>query len=439
MSFPNIPAGMGWPFVDATTGEFQSTAVKNWLGEKIESQTARVVNLGSLPGAAGDGTTDNTAIFQAAFDSVGEGEHVAFFLPVGTWLCGALKVKSHTVIQGVTAGTFGSNSFVGTRTSVLKLKAGTNAPLLTDNDAAWSYGVTLQDLAFDGNKANQTVAAPLIELKDAASGQDPVWRLNRVSIRNSKGDGLRVGTYRRAMKMSQSEVLDNDGNGIALDATDCSITDTFIGRNGMYGIAITASVQHIHACDIWHNLMAIHIAATGFATTITNCVIDSSEQHGIWSAAPYTVIAATFFHSNGQEANNTYDHINFGFPALTAQGSSVIGCSMRHDPAVTNKARYGIQTNIMVNMQGLSYNPDGVPWTTGLTGNGQLLALMMRSQGIRDGADFILGAGTGTRLGTAATQKLGFYGATPIVRPSGVAVTAAGIHAALVSLGLISA
>jgi hypothetical protein len=31
----------------------------------------------------------------------------------------------------------------------------------------------------------------------------------------------------------------------------------------------------------------------------------------------------------------------------------------------------------------------------------------------------------------------GFYGATPIVKPTGVAVTAAGIHAALVSLGLI--
>ena len=30
-NFPALPAGMGWPFVDDDTGEFQSTAVKGWL------------------------------------------------------------------------------------------------------------------------------------------------------------------------------------------------------------------------------------------------------------------------------------------------------------------------------------------------------------------------------------------------------------------------
>ena len=35
--------------------------------------------------------------------------------------------------------------------------------------------------------------------------------------------------------------------------------------------------------------------------------------------------------------------------------------------------------------------------------------------------------------------KIGFFGATPVVKPTGVAVTAAAIHGALVSLGLISA
>lgn len=36
MSIPDIPAGMGWPFVDADTGEFQSTAVKGWLSATID-------------------------------------------------------------------------------------------------------------------------------------------------------------------------------------------------------------------------------------------------------------------------------------------------------------------------------------------------------------------------------------------------------------------
>lgn len=39
----------------------------------------------------------------------------------------------------------------------------------------------------------------------------------------------------------------------------------------------------------------------------------------------------------------------------------------------------------------------------------------------------------------ANTTGLGFFGTSPVARPTGVAVTAAGIHAALVSLGLITA
>jgi hypothetical protein len=36
------------------------------------------------------------------------------------------------------------------------------------------------------------------------------------------------------------------------------------------------------------------------------------------------------------------------------------------------------------------------------------------------------------------TLQLGFFGATPVAQPTSVPVTAAGIHAALVSLGLIT-
>ena len=60
------------------------------------------------------------------------------------------------------------------------------------------------------------------------------------------------------------------------------------------------------------------------------------------------------------------------------------------------------------------------------------------SMSIANGKDIIFNSSTGSKIGTASTEKLAFYGATPIARPSSVAVTAAGIHAALVSLGLIT-
>ncbi len=51
-----------------------------------------------------------------------------------------------------------------------------------------------------------------------------------------------------------------------------------------------------------------------------------------------------------------------------------------------------------------------------------------------DGADFILGTSTGTMIGTTTTQKLGFYGATPIVKGSAFTQTystASHTHAAI--------
>ena len=49
------------------------------------------------------------------------------------------------------------------------------------------------------------------------------------------------------------------------------------------------------------------------------------------------------------------------------------------------------------------------------------------------------GNASGVKVGENATQTLGFYGATGVAKQTGVPVTAAGIHAALVALGLISA
>ena len=42
-------------------------------------------------------------------------------------------------------------------------------------------------------------------------------------------------------------------------------------------------------------------------------------------------------------------------------------------------------------------------------------------------------------IGDATTDTVGFYGTTPIAKQTGVAVTIAAVHAALVALGLIAA
>jgi hypothetical protein len=47
---------------------------------------------------------------------------------------------------------------------------------------------------------------------------------------------------------------------------------------------------------------------------------------------------------------------------------------------------------------------------------------------LTDGANVVLGTSTGTQIGTATTQKLGFFGHTPAVQPTVGAATASGSY-----------
>lgn len=50
---------------------------------------------------------------------------------------------------------------------------------------------------------------------------------------------------------------------------------------------------------------------------------------------------------------------------------------------------------------------------------------------ISDGSNIVLSGTTGTKIGTATTQKLAFYNSAPVVQPAGASVTTAGFTAGL--------
>ena len=68
---------------------------------------------------------------------------------------------------------------------------------------------------------------------------------------------------------------------------------------------------------------------------------------------------------------------------------------------------------------------------------------------LADGKNLVVNSTTGTKIGTAATQKLGFFNATPVVRPAGIGAAATdlatvitlanNLRTALIALGLVAA
>lgn len=82
--------------------------------------------------------------------------------------------------------------------------------------------------------------------------------------------------------------------------------------------------------------------------------------------------------------------------------------------------------------------------TAGTTSVGALTATSVAATGtvaltgtltVTDAINVVLGSTTGTKIGTATTQKLAFYNATPVVQPAG----SADLGASLAALGLVGA
>lgn len=81
-------------------------------------------------------------------------------------------------------------------------------------------------------------------------------------------------------------------------------------------------------------------------------------------------------------------------------------------------------------------------------GSVQQMLLTQNNLTLKDSFSLVGGSTTGLKIGTAATQKLGFFGATAVVRPTGTPAAATdpattmdlvnSLRASLIALGLIS-
>lgn len=90
-------------------------------------------------------------------------------------------------------------------------------------------------------------------------------------------------------------------------------------------------------------------------------------------------------------------------------------------------------------MAGHNEAPQGIGRFRILVGNPETNLLDVNANLSLNGWNINTGTNPGCSFGSAGTDRISFYGATPVVQQTGVAVSAAAIHAALVNLGLITA
>lgn len=86
----------------------------------------------------------------------------------------------------------------------------------------------------------------------------------------------------------------------------------------------------------------------------------------------------------------------------------------------------------VVAQQGATISLETALSNLGLRASGSSAPLAIAQLTIADASNIVLGSTTGTKIGTATTQKIGFFNATPVVQQTGDVVTALG------NLGLVT-
>ncbi len=275
-------------------------------------------------GATGDGNTNDTAAIQSAIDyanQIGAG----VFFPSAMYRVSQLVLRSGTILQGVSSGTYPDNNAIS-GASVLARLANSNKDLLLAPDGA-NY-CRISDLAIDGNKNNNTKGYGLC-VADGASGQEAQIVVNLCYFHDNPDSNIYLGKNRRANSVTNGVFnYSLGGDGITVAGSDNTIAGNICGSNARAGICLgttatqnwpaasssnAAAIAHVSNNDIYGNLVGIAVANASSGCMIAGNAIDRHKYQGVtvYSGASNAVVTNTF-HSNGTAKDNAYAHIDVG-------------------------------------------------------------------------------------------------------------------------------
>ncbi len=173
----------------------------------------------------------------------------------------------------------------------------------------------------------------------------------------------------------------------------------------------------------------------GLATVGALCV----TLHEVPSTSLNVAVAAGMIKV---QDGTTVSFAGSGSQAITASSTKVLYLDGTASWALTVAASYPTTPHVR-----LATVVAGSSTITSVTDNRQCFNV---AGSIADGVNWSFGSTTGTQIGTATTQKIGFYGATPVVQQTGGSATAGSsyttneegminrMYTALRALGLLS-
>lgn len=385
---------------------------------------ATTVTLGSAASAAVTNAaylygTDDTAAIQAVLDGVDDASYAQVFFPKGSFLTGGLLLKNNTQLLGAGRGAWAYEFYC--RTTRLIAKPGITTPGLINDYTKQQVGnVRITDMMLDGAKAFHATAVTGIYMSDSTLSADSLWSIERVYVGFFSGDGAYFGAFRRANRVNDCHFFRCGGNGVRIGGTDNNFMQTIFAQNGENGIQLNQGANHFYGCDIFSNFgHGACIVPFGRMNQFTGCFFDTNYKCGVYNEAKNLSLTQCRFTSNSQGADGLYPDIDIvgGVP-----GCVIVNPTFYAWASATNLPHSGIRASgnaasNLVMVTGFSHDPQVTTWRSGSYVEVSV-GLLHKGFSFSDGSVLTTGAQNGTRFGATALNKLSFYGAIPVVRPT---------------------
>ena len=274
----------------------------------------------------------------------------------------------------------------------------------------------------------------------SAVSQDSMWTFNQVVAKNHSGHAYANGIFQRANSFEKFYAWQSLCQGIYFGSTDNRLHDCMTAFCGEDGIYANASSNHIERVDSFNNNgNGIFLSAYAQFSAVINCSLDNNDKNGILNFAKCTPMHSITMSSNSQCSSGLYCDISTavryigGVTNQNQPGVTIVGCVFNLNTLTPGfKPAYGIYSVGPYNISGTGAQFDSTtsPWTVNSIPSGSnVTSIHQTSFGVVGGTTmYFLGnnvlntsAAGGLKIGSATTDFLGFYGATPVAQatPSG--------------------
>lgn len=419
----------GANFAPGDVGKFFAVVGAGAAGATLITTIAAYVNTATVTLAAAAGTsvantpylygTDDTAAIQGVLDAVNDESFTQIFFPKASYLTDGLLTKNNTHLIGAGRGAWAYEFY--DRTTRLIAKPGMTTPGLINDYREQQVGnVRITDMMLDGAKAFHTSAKTGIYLSDSGLSADSLWSIERVYVGFFSGDGAYFGAFRRANRVNDCHFWQCSGSGITVASSDNSFIQSVFAQCGGEGVHITQSTNHFYGCDVFGNTgHGVDVAVLGRMSMFTNCSIDSNGKSGVRNDAKNLSLVQCRFASNSQSSDGTYPDVDL---LNGRQGVVITNPVFYRITEATNLPHSGIRAtgnNISNNvlLSGFSHDASATTWRSGSYVETQI-APLHKGFNLADGAVIHSSTGSGIKIGGSASEKLGFYGATAVARPT---------------------